>query len=100
MLERSTPPLPAWRYTSWMAWPDQLAFSRKVWPVFTIFRARVGHRATHRWQLTHLLSSASIFLQSRVVAVDLIGALALAHPAGDAPVACPGSLQILGRSIP
>ena len=64
MLERSTPPLVAWRYTSWMAWPDQLAFSRKVWPDFTIFRAWVGHRATHRWQATHFLSSASIFFRS------------------------------------
>ena len=47
-----------------MDWRDQLAFSRKVWPLFTIFSARVGHRATHRWQLTHLLSSAVIFFVS------------------------------------
>ena len=64
MEESSTPPLSAWRYTSWMAWPDQLPFSRKVWSVLTIFSARVGHRATHRWQLTHWLSSATIFFKA------------------------------------
>ena len=65
----------AWRYTSWMACPDQFAFSWKVWSVLTIFSARVGHRVTHRWQLTHLLSSASIICSDRRHS----GARSLAH---------------------
>ncbi len=69
-----------------MACPVQLAFSWKVLSVFTIFSARVGHRATQRWQLTHWLSSADHQSQLVIILVHPVGALALAHAAGDAAV--------------
>ena len=60
MEESSTPPLFACLYISRMVSFCQLAFSRSVQSLFTIFSARVGHRETQRWQLTHLLSSLII----------------------------------------
>ena len=64
MLESSTPPVAAWRYTFWILSFVQFAFSLNVWSVRTIFSARVGHRLTHLWQLTHFASSAVIICSS------------------------------------
>ena len=62
MEDSSTPPVAACFQISSMASEDQLALSRRVQRFFSIFKAWVGQYATHRWQSTHLLSSASIRL--------------------------------------
>jgi len=56
------PPVAACFQISSTASEDQLALSRRVQRFFSIFKAWVGQYATHRWQSTHLLSSASIRL--------------------------------------